>query len=86
MHSFPIRDILLTRYASGHSTSYSLADAKQACLEMGAACKAVTCEYNGNDDACTIRASATLVSSQVRETTYTPSASCGDTVQGNGGG
>ena len=60
-------------YASGHSTSYSLADAKRKCIELGTACKAVTCSRGGTS--CTVRASTSLGRSSSGETTYTPDCS-----------
>ena len=53
-------------YAAGHSASYSLANAKQKCVDLGATCNAVTCDSGG----CTVRASTTLRASSA-ETTYT---------------
>ena len=59
-------------FASGHSSSYSLAAAEQKCIDMGAACKAITCSNSG----CTLRRSTGLETSPSGEMTYTPSSSC----------
>ena len=50
--------------------SISLADAKAACIQTPASCKAVTCSKYGSTD-CSPRTSATLLTSSDGETTHT---------------
>ena len=59
-------------YAGGDSTTYDLADAKAACLNLGeSVCAAITCAT----DACTVRASSNLGVSTSGETTHVASCS-----------
>ena len=61
-------------YAGGDSRSFTLADAKQACIDKGSGvCTGVTCASGGS---CTLRASADLGDSTTGETTYSPNSAC----------
>ena len=61
-------------YAGGHSTSYSLSDAKAKCIELGPeVCKAITCSSSGR---CALGASANLGHSPNGQTSHTPNAAC----------
>ena len=62
-------------YAAGVDESFSLGHAMAKCIELGDACKAVTCE--AGNAVCTVRASAApFTASTSGEITYDASAGC----------
>jgi len=74
----PHEDSYSMGHAGGVSTDFDLAGAQNKCIELGTlVCKAVTCKVHG---ACTVRASETLGSSTISETSYIPLAICFETT------
>jgi hypothetical protein len=62
-------------FAGGLQETFSMGAAMAKCMELGDACKAITCE--AGNDACTVRASAApFTASTSGEITYDASAGC----------
>merc|ERR1711865_741108 len=64
-------------FAAGVDESFSLGHAMAKCIELGDACKAITCDSGDANAVCTVRASATpFTASTSGEITYDASAGC----------
>jgi len=64
-------------YVAGVDESFDLGHAMEKCIELGDACKAVTCDSGDANAVCTVRASAApFTASTSGETTYDASAGC----------